>query len=850
MAVGPTFVARGTAVAGTAGITVGMPSGFQSNDILVLMLETAGQFVADPSGWTNFAFIGGAGTGGGTNGVATMMWWKRATGSETTVAVADSGDHQNAAVSAYRGCVATGSPIGQSGGAAATGVTTKSIVGASSLTANSLIVPFAAASLGSNSTLNFTSPGGDYASRGIFATTQGNGGTFGFADMHHSGTTLSAGWTTVTPDAGSQSIELGFFELLPLASITHATTGHMGQMGGTIAAKNKGAVAVTGAMGKMSGSASLALGSSSTSVAITGALGQMKGSANLLDKDGVSITGALGKMSGVASIINKMQAAIAGALGAMIGSATVTEKNTVAVSGSLGPVKGSASVGANEHVAIVGALGPMGGSVNLLDKDGVSVTGGLGAMSGSADIVLTEQLSVQGALGQMGADVLIHSAIGAAVTGTMGQMSGSAALLLGDIISVAGTMGQMSGEAAVMLREAVSIHGALGPMGAALTGTVTLPPGGTAITGALGQMKGAATLTIDDKLRHTVTGALGKMGGAIIARHMAVAVGGALHAMAGHVVATSGSPVTCYDVADDRRELILARLAGVLASVAGVASFKRNDPTVVESKLPAILMLDGDETAGVPRGWDKGRPAPFPMMIAMRPEVYLFTEEGSGAGTTLNTIQDAIIKAVLNDAELQSLCRDTWLVYEGSQVAFALGRALEGEMGLNFTFNYMLDPKAVCAPLDDLPGFAAATLREGILAAMARAVEGAEGVAFFLRNEITRPEEMSPAVFMLDGDEFVDPSLYAAGRPPTVPKPASADPEVYAVVNNAPEEVGQGLNRLRLMVLRTVLNDPLLTRLAADRDIRYEGVQTGLALGRSMAGEMGLKFSVRYVLKP
>lgn len=534
--------------------------------------------------------------------------------------------------------------------------------------------------------------------------------------------------------------------------------------------------------------------------AVTGTLGKIVGAANIRNKANLAIAGAIGAVTGQGAIRNRNGASVAGSLGKIAANALLKEGVNSIITGALGKIAGAVNVTLKQRLAGVGTLGKIAGAVNLALKQKVAAAGTLGKIAGDGAVENKQGVLVAGALGKITADALLKKGVNSIITGTLGKIDGHVTLPTAHSLAIVrGTLGAPKAAAGIYLKPVLRIAGTLGAINSA--SRIKLP---IDVEGTLGKISGNAGMIIQP---------------------------------------------TCYDVADDRRELILARLAAVLGDVEGIASFARNDPSVVESNLPALLLLDGDETAGVPRGWDKGRPAPFPMMISMRPEVYLFTEEGETAGPLLNLLQDHIVKEVLADAELQRLCRDKSILYEGSQVAFALGRALEGEMGLNFTFNYALDPNAVCAPSADDPSVTT-NAREDILAAMARATAGAEGVVYFRRNEISRPESASPAAFMLDGDEFVDAGAYLPGRPPNVPKPATTEPEVYAVVNADPTLVGPELNRLRLMIVRTILNDPLLTRLSADRDIRYEGVQTGLALGRSMAGEMGLKFSVRYVLNP
>lgn len=143
----------------------------------------------------------------------------------------------------------------------------------------------------------------------------------------------------------------------------------------------------------------------------------------------------------------------------------------------------------------------------------------------------------------------------------------------------------------------------------------------------------------------------------------------------------------------DKRELILAQLEVVLAAVLGVDDFKRNDMTVAEGTGTVVLMLDGDEIPDS-NGFNRGRPANFPNVVALMPEIYVLSDEldPKKAGPALNKMRFRIIHAVLNDPTLKSLAHDGDIRYEGTQTAFAMGRSMVPEMGMNFTVYFVLQP--------------------------------------------------------------------------------------------------------------------------------------------------------------
>lgn len=145
----------------------------------------------------------------------------------------------------------------------------------------------------------------------------------------------------------------------------------------------------------------------------------------------------------------------------------------------------------------------------------------------------------------------------------------------------------------------------------------------------------------------------------------------------------------------DTREAILARLVVVAAGITGIKTVKRNDLDLPETSLPAIVILDGDETAD--DNDPIGRPPTSPRIITMTPEFYVvLAEKAATVGTQINLYRGRVINAVATDAQLISLTKDNeGGRYDGAASGLARGRTMTGEVGLSFSFRYVLRPGAI-----------------------------------------------------------------------------------------------------------------------------------------------------------
>jgi hypothetical protein len=146
----------------------------------------------------------------------------------------------------------------------------------------------------------------------------------------------------------------------------------------------------------------------------------------------------------------------------------------------------------------------------------------------------------------------------------------------------------------------------------------------------------------------------------------------------------------------NRREEILARLLAIAEAAPDVKNAARNKDEISDLARPAIVVMDGDEEAD--SNDPESRPTHAPRIVHMRPEiVILLSATPESIGTSLNTLQAALYKAIVTDAALISLARDgrsmQSIRYLGSETTIERGRAAEGKRILHFLFTYPLCPE-------------------------------------------------------------------------------------------------------------------------------------------------------------
>lgn len=142
----------------------------------------------------------------------------------------------------------------------------------------------------------------------------------------------------------------------------------------------------------------------------------------------------------------------------------------------------------------------------------------------------------------------------------------------------------------------------------------------------------------------------------------------------------------------DRREQILARLTVVAKSVSGISVFRNRD-AIPENERPAIAILDAHEEARM-SAIDTGLRNKGINIVTMMPEVYILTSsEAETVGKSINTIRVNLIKAVVLDSALLTLCGTNGRIdYLGCETQFATGRKINGDMSIKFSFSYPVLP--------------------------------------------------------------------------------------------------------------------------------------------------------------
>lgn len=145
----------------------------------------------------------------------------------------------------------------------------------------------------------------------------------------------------------------------------------------------------------------------------------------------------------------------------------------------------------------------------------------------------------------------------------------------------------------------------------------------------------------------------------------------------------------------DVREAVLVRLEAIASESGLFALVARNKKRSSDDRLPACVILDGDEEA---EGNDPlARPANAPRRVMMTPEIYLAASAGAvAAGPAINALRVGFLHAVLTDAAmLDILGSNGFMRYLGCATGLAEGRSMLAEMGVSIGFHYMLKPVAL-----------------------------------------------------------------------------------------------------------------------------------------------------------
>ncbi len=146
----------------------------------------------------------------------------------------------------------------------------------------------------------------------------------------------------------------------------------------------------------------------------------------------------------------------------------------------------------------------------------------------------------------------------------------------------------------------------------------------------------------------------------------------------------------------DVREDILARLFVIVGTIPNIRSAARNNIDILEDRLPAAVVMDGDEETGDVTDLSM-HPSNKPVAVQMVPEI-IIAQESENVGTDITTLRRELIKRVLFDTELNEQIVKTGrhgngaIRYLGCQTDLGWMRSLHGALLARFMFKYFLKP--------------------------------------------------------------------------------------------------------------------------------------------------------------
>jgi hypothetical protein len=148
----------------------------------------------------------------------------------------------------------------------------------------------------------------------------------------------------------------------------------------------------------------------------------------------------------------------------------------------------------------------------------------------------------------------------------------------------------------------------------------------------------------------------------------------------------------------DVRENILARLLEVVAGIPNMRSAHRNNIDITEDKLPAVIVLDGDEESDGASDVSMKRPY-RPYNVQMTPGIVVQVQDDNVVlGSIVTAFRRELIKRVLTDTELNEQIVRTGtfgngaIRYLGCQTDVGWTRTGYAALTAQFLFKYSLQP--------------------------------------------------------------------------------------------------------------------------------------------------------------
>jgi hypothetical protein len=148
----------------------------------------------------------------------------------------------------------------------------------------------------------------------------------------------------------------------------------------------------------------------------------------------------------------------------------------------------------------------------------------------------------------------------------------------------------------------------------------------------------------------------------------------------------------------DVRENILARLVEVISTIPNIRSTHRNNIDISDNRLPAAIVLDGDEESD--GASDVSMKQPYrPYNVQMTPGIIVQVQDDNVVlGSIVTTFRRELIKRILTDIELNEQIVKTGrhgngaIRYLGCQTDVGWTRTGFAALTAQFMFKYTLRP--------------------------------------------------------------------------------------------------------------------------------------------------------------
>jgi hypothetical protein len=143
-----------------------------------------------------------------------------------------------------------------------------------------------------------------------------------------------------------------------------------------------------------------------------------------------------------------------------------------------------------------------------------------------------------------------------------------------------------------------------------------------------------------------------------------------------------------------------------------------------------------------------------------------------------------------------------------------------------------------------------ADVREAILSRIVALLGALPNIDQVSRNVLTDDDGNLHRITVMEGEEIgseADP----VHRPPTAPRVIHMQPQIIISAAAKSKDIGGDLSIMRGQVIQAIATDSALSALTMNNwGGRYIGMESDLAFGRTMLGQMALKFQFTYALRP